>query len=533
MSGTVNYNYLAQDTTKSPQDYITGWQQVQKNQLDIQNLQAQKQVGQILQQATDANGNTDYNAAARMASQAGPGVAQQMQDLLTKSATLREAQTKQGLTMYNAIGRGSITLASDPSDENVEAVRQSLLRQMPAQAANINTEFDAVKNMQPAQRVQWARTHGIAAMDASDAYHYGTGANPVQLQTGGAIQGGTVDPNTGVITQRGPGVSMTPTPSEYYASQPQTVWLDRNGQVTTDPSQAVRSVQRDIPRGPSFGMPAPGSSGASLPSNAPPPPPGTGVRLGTSYKPPGAAASPGGAGTGSPASPAPAAPAAAPSSGPGVVTAAPQGQPEKLAADVTGYIQDQANYPTAQTRAQNMAHAYDALQQLKSATGKGAQGINDLRSYAQTLGILPVGAVNEQRLYELVNKYTERAMIEAAGGSTTDMGRRMQEQANAGTLLSTPANLEILRNDLGKTMQSMAAYKDHGDKSGAGYLEARAKVADATDPRGFVWQLYSPDEKAKINAEVAKDPTAAAKLHKAIGMSQRLQLQIPGLPTGP
>jgi hypothetical protein len=262
-------------------------------------------------------------------------------------------------------------------------------------------------------------------------------------------------------------------------------------------------------------------AGPGAPTAAAPVPWGTGTVIG-SY----------GAGPTAPAvqpPPAPAVPPQPATPAPVAGRSAPPGYVEKVKADVAGYVADQAAYPDVQTRAQNLAHAYDALNQLRSATGKGAQGINDLRSYAQTLGILPAGAVNEQRLFEVVHKYTERAMIDAAGGAGTDLGRRMQEQANAGTLLSTPANAEIMRNDMGKTLQTMAAYKDQQDKSGVGYLDNRAKVADSTDPRGFVWNLYSPQERAQINAEVAKSPAAADKLHKAIGMSQRLNLQIPGL----
>jgi hypothetical protein len=234
-------------------------------------------------------------------------------------------------------------------------------------------------------------------------------------------------------------------------------------------------------------------------------------------------------GPGSPATPPAPAPAAR-SPIAGVVTGLPTGAEKATETDIGAYKADQAAQPDVQTRAQNMAHAYDALQQLKSATGRGAEGINNLRSWAQTLGIAPPGAVDEQKLFEIVHKYTERAMIDAAGGGSTDMGKRMQEQANAGTLLSTPANLEIMRNDMGKTLQTAAAYKDHDPNSGgAGYLANRAKVADTTDPRGFVWNLYSPEEQAKINAEVDKNPDAAAKLHKAIGMANRLKLQIPGL----
>jgi hypothetical protein len=180
-----------------------------------------------------------------------------------------------------------------------------------------------------------------------------------------------------------------------------------------------------------------------------------------------------------------------------------------------------------------MGHAYEALKLLQSATGKGAAGINEIRSRLQTLGLLPEGAVSEQKLVEVFTKYTERAMIEAAGGSSTDMGRRMSEQSNAGTLLSTPANLEILRNDMGKTLQTVAAYKAAPDTTGNGYLEHRAKIAETTDPRGFVWNLYTPAEQAKINKEVEGNQTATDKLHRAMGMTKLLNLQIPGVTGAP
>jgi hypothetical protein len=180
-----------------------------------------------------------------------------------------------------------------------------------------------------------------------------------------------------------------------------------------------------------------------------------------------------------------------------------------------------------------LAHAYTALTALKSATGQGAAGINTLRSFAQTLGILPQGAVTEQQLFEIVHKYTERAMIDAAGGSSTDLGKRMQEEANAGTLLSNSTNAVILRNDMGKVLQSVAAYRDLPDKSGRGYLAARADNAANTDARGFVWDLYSPDEQNSIKKEVGESGPAHDKLAKAIGMARRLNLQITTLPQPP
>lgn len=210
----------------------------------------------------------------------------------------------------------------------------------------------------------------------------------------------------------------------------------------------------------------------------------------------------------------------------------PQGQAEKFAKDSDQYIADQAAYPNVRLRTENLSHAYDALARLKMATGKGAPQISALRSWAQTLGIAPPGAVKDQELMDLVTKYTEREMINAAGGASTDMGRRMQKEANAGTSLSTAANFDVLRNDLGTVLRGMAAYKEHSPTNAWGYLKRRADAADQMDPRGMVWSMYSPEEQAAINASVAKNKDAADKLDRAIAVSRRLGL-MPDLPSPP
>jgi hypothetical protein len=512
--------------------------------------QGEQLVGQALQQATDPDtGVLDTQKAQRIAAGMGPSAAYAMQDFLKTGSQLRGEQITQGQSINTNITRAGVSLMRDSSDANVDATFDNLIATNPGQRQLYEAERQRVKAMPQPQRADYAYQHVIGQLSAADQYISQLGQTSLQDFGGvkqpytltqprpGAPGGGYAGPGATTV---GPPPGSTTTSTEPFDEQG-LIPRDANGvpqrtpkywAPTTKPVTAVPG----IPPGGQPVAPPPGSppSGTIPPNPNVPPgtPPGRimppNPALANPNKPPVPAATPPAA---SPQPPANIPPASTPQ--PPIVTAPPQGQPEKLKADVEAYTQDQAAYPNVQTRAQNMAHAYDALQQLKSATGKGAQGINDLRSYAQTLGILPPGAVNEQKLVEIITKYTERAMIEAAGGSSTDMGRRMAEQSNAGTLLSTPANLEILRNDMGKTLQTMAAYKDHKDTTGNGYLENRAKLADTTDPRGFVWNLYSQDEQKKINAEVDKDPDAAAKLHKAIGMANRLKLQIPGLTTAP
>jgi hypothetical protein len=547
------------------------WKQGVENLNALRDQQAKQASADAYRQSTDpATGQVDvpkYNALIAR----GPGawnagaLMQQQGQAAGAQATAGTAQVAKASAIYNMAGTAAASLMNDPSDANIDNVEAGL--RTSGAPPEVLAELDRIKSIQdPAQRRAVAYQHTLSMMDAQHRMAAGGFPTPTVTQFGGTSAPVTITPATpygpgGMAV--GGGVAHTVDPATYNAPQQSPMMLDANGQPTNDPTKAVRSVPRDVPRGPAFGMPPPGSVGGppgsgpggppppsgGLPPGAPPLPAGMVLRGGVfqprtaapasnAATPPPAAVlaapplvstSPTLRGPGSPATPPAPAPAAR-SPIAGVVTGLPTGAEKATETDIGAYKADQAAQPDVQTRAQNMAHAYDALQQLKSATGRGAEGINNLRSWAQTLGIAPPGAVDEQKLFEIVHKYTERAMIDAAGGGSTDMGKRMQEQANAGTLLSTPANLEIMRNDMGKTLQTAAAYKDHDPNSGgAGYLANRAKVADTTDPRGFVWNLYSPEEQAKINAEVDKNPDAAAKLHKAIGMANRLKLQIPGL----
>ena len=518
--------------------------QVANSVYGVREKQAEQALGAIMQQATDGNGNVDYAKARLLASQAGPVVQMGMQKMLmdnqqldTNSYNLHTKRMSQANDAVGAlIGRYPNGIPQDAAhaaiDQEVStglitpAIGEQLKKAFgadPRQNSLAATQlyFHNMTNQQQLERMYGTRQTISTPQGTYNITQPPPGPGQPNIEVPHGPTPGATTESTVPYDDQG----IIPRDANGVPTRPPKGWTSTTVPVTAVPGVQTGGPPRVIPgTGTGAGTPpaAGAGTGPALPPGAPAAPPGTTLRGGrfTTTAPSAPTA---------PATPAPPVAAAKPP----VVTAPPQGQPEKLKSDVEAYTRDQADYPNVQTRAQNMAHAYDALQQLKAATGRGAEGINSLRSWAQTLGILPAGAVNEQRLFEIVHKYTERAMIDAAGGGSTDLGRRMAEQANAGTLLSTPANLEIIRNDMGKTLQTAASYLDHKDKTGTGYLEGRAKVADSTDPRGFVWSMYSPEEQARINAEVDKDPDAAAKLHKAIGMARRLKLQVPGLTMQP
>jgi hypothetical protein len=95
--------------------------------------------------------------------------------------------------------------------------------------------------------------------------------------------------------------------------------------------------------------------------------------------------------------------------------------------------------------------------------------------------------------------------------------------SNPGTPLLSQTNLAVLRNDIGKARQEMAAYLTAPDKTvGAGFGTHAADHAARTDPRGFNWDQYSETEQKEIEKSVgpAGSPGHDA-LARAIGMGRK------------
>lgn len=568
---------IANPATLNPLAGISTAQQLIGNMQNLDKSFAEQRAGEAYRRAINPQGEFSpealrQNLANDPATNYAAGAA------LANTQNISSNQLEQARAKAEYVNRVSGSLTRLGPNITQEAVLSALDTARtdrildPASHQRTVAEVMAMGN-DPLKLHTWASQREYNAMSIGQQLDrkYGTRA---AVGAGGSTEIVTVPPP-------GPGqpnvsVPHTASPGEQGGFVSVPVPVDADGKPTT-PENAVRWNNVQVPRGSIGGMPMPGTAGAQprmtpAPGGTAAPAPGGAPAPGAYFQPgadgappgrvrpppgspllnpsrtasppppvPGAATPPAPGSTSAPATPAvpgattppPAATPAVPGvtttpGGTPVIQAPPQGQEQEFKTNQDAFLTAQKQQPELQTRAQNMAHAYEAMAQLKGATGKGAEGINNLRSYLQTAGLLPPGAVTEQKLFEIARKYTEREMIAAAGGGTTDMGRRMAEASNAGTLLSEPANFDLIRNDMGKLLQGAATYKAYDTKAGgSGFLGHSAKVADSTDPRGFVWSLYSPTEQKAMLEEAAKDPIADAKLHKAIGMSRRLQVQPP------
>jgi hypothetical protein len=558
---------IANPQVVNPLAAINAGNQAAETMFRVRGLQANQALGEILQQSTDANGNVDYQDAQRRAAAAGPLVQMGMQSYLTNNSNLRGAQIRQAADLHGFIADLAASGVNDPSPENIARIRaEGQSYGLPGAGLAEIDRIGAIAD--PEQRRTEFYKHLQARLDTVHKLATTPYALPESVDLGGGQRRSVTTtagtpwspPNVAV----GGGVSTGPPTG---STVEVTKYFDNDGEVTFGPDgkpnrplngQAVPQ-KVVVPSTDVRGMPKPGEpltppGAPPVTTNTVPVTPRPGVvpgRLTRSGQPlplpspsevAPSAATPDGT-TPAPPSPVgvnpnakvPIPPPAGGDNRPPAVVNPPPGQVGQIEDNVKAYTEDQRNYPNVITRAQNTAHAYDALKLLKdldSSTGVGAAAVNTVRSRLAALGLLPQGSVNILTLKDLFAKYTEKSMLDAAGPST-NLGKEMAQKSNAGENISTDANFEVLRNNLAKDLQAAAAYKSHEDPRGYGYLSHRNLVTE-TDPRGFIWNTYSQPEQDKIKAEVrAQGKAAIDRLNTAIGMAHELNVQVPGATLAP
>jgi hypothetical protein len=63
---------------------------------------------------------------------------------------------------------------------------------------------------------------------------------------------------------------------------------------------------------------------------------------------------------------------------------------------------------------------------------------------------------------------------------------------------------------------AIAAFLQHGDKSGAGYGDSHAKFYQQNDSRAFAWGSYDPEERAAIIEDAKKTDGGLDKLRASL-----------------
>ena len=151
----------------NPLAAITAGNQAAQQEFETRGLQAQQALGQIVQQATDENGNVDFQKAHRMAASAGPMVQMGMMKFAQDASALKGAQIEQASASHTFVSRLAASGVEDSSDANWANIR--------AQAVNANAppqviaEIDRIRALPEDQRSGVAMQHlknNLAALDS-------------------------------------------------------------------------------------------------------------------------------------------------------------------------------------------------------------------------------------------------------------------------------------------------------------------------------------------------------------------------------
>jgi hypothetical protein len=125
----------------------------------IREKQAQQAWGDILQQATDANGNVDYQKAQRLAAGT-PAASMGMMSALKDTSALRGSQINNTAGHMLLLGTAALTVAKDPSDASLHAAFDNLAANgMPQES--VEKERARWAAMSPAERQQQAFRVGL------------------------------------------------------------------------------------------------------------------------------------------------------------------------------------------------------------------------------------------------------------------------------------------------------------------------------------------------------------------------------------
>lgn len=208
----------------------------------------------------------------------------------------------------------------------------------------------------------------------------------------------------------------------------------------------------------------------------------------------------------------------------------PMGTQEQLASDQKSYQTDKQQVPVLTTGTQSLNKALDALNAV--ATGAGTEGLARMRSYAVSLGnVLGVDTrgVNVQDMNRAeLEKYLVSYAQQSSNAGRSDEALTAAFKSNASGSINNAAAQDVVRTNIGRDRQTIAATMTQQNPQGAGYTTHKTDYATNTDPRGFAWDTYTDAQKAQIVKETKgsqgdKSPEYQ-KLLKSVGDAQKLGL---------
>ncbi len=482
--------------------------------------QARQAVGEAYQGATNpTTGQIDLAAAQRQISQ-NPAAALEAEGTATRGTELANKQLGLNGAQMALAGRQVGSVLALPDDQQTPENYRAALDNALAHGAITKEHHDAaVANLPTSGGPQAMRNYGTRLL-------VGTLAGPdvanhvlpkyQQTDTGGEIQ-----PQVQYPATTGKGVGALP------GGQQKTTGPDYGGNLVETTVTLKDGTERKVlvPRDTLPNNNAPPGRGGQPPalpsgrfptklnpSGTPPPAVGGGGPQPAVPAQPAAPAQP--ATPAQPASPAPATPAP-------IYSGLPPGQEDQQKANVRDYQTAVTNMPDQRKSVNAGETALEALRLAKTGPGQG--WIQKYNALAQSYG-LPPATGSDPAAYQIAQKNLIRFAQSQSKASGTDLGLETQLAANANVdHMLQSASEHVVVQDLGLARQRIAQTMEAPDK-GNNYGEHVKTFTGQTDPRGFAWDLYTPEQRATILAEARKTKGGEEKLNRAIELADKYGL---------
>jgi hypothetical protein len=200
----------------------------------------------------------------------------------------------------------------------------------------------------------------------------------------------------------------------------------------------------------------------------------------------------------------------------------PPGQHEAIAANQAAFVNDQQAASAKFANIRPLQNALPLISQLSNTSfGPGSAQFNQVKAGLITAGIIPADTADVAVRQE-VNKYLNVYASAARGADRSDQGLNQALHSNPGLDLTQPANLALVKNQIGMDrMDAAAPIAFNGDK--AQYNSYKSTYYQNNDPRAFSFDLMTPQERttllAKIGPKNASNP-AWVKFNHSLGIAR-------------
>jgi hypothetical protein len=197
----------------------------------------------------------------------------------------------------------------------------------------------------------------------------------------------------------------------------------------------------------------------------------------------------------------------------GFAGGAAPGATEVAAADKKAIFEDQLRASNTMGNVRPLQQALPLISQLGSANfGPGSAEFSKIKGALTTAGIIDPNTSDLQVRQE-ANKYLLKYAAGAQSAGRSDSALSAALGSNPNLDLTQPANLALVKNQIGMDRMDAATTKAFGTdaKPGQTYSEYKSGYNQATDPRAFSFDIMSPDERAKVKASLGATTSPAYK----------------------